>query len=135
MNTDLSFSPNADIVISSQPTSMENNQEDRETEDEMYENQSDCSYHPSDLSQESSDEEVLVQPSNFKPTEQSKFLIFWSCLLTMLNTCRVFLKPTTIERVFRKGTKIVVDVVCGMKHRFTWESQPNENGMAAGNIS
>ena len=68
---------------------MENNQEDRETEDEMYENQSDCSYHPSDLSQESSDEEVLVQPSNFKPTEQSKFLIFWSCLLTLLNTSSI----------------------------------------------
>ena len=33
LSTDLSFSPNADIVISSQPTSMENNQEDRETED------------------------------------------------------------------------------------------------------
>ena len=135
LNTDLSFSPNAHIIMSSQSTTMENNQEDRETEEEIYENKSDCSYHPSDLSQESSDEEVLVQPSNFKPSEQSKFLIFWSCLLTLLNTCRVCLKPATIERVFRKGTKIVVDVVCGMKHRFTWESQPNENGMAAGNIS
>ena len=45
------------------------------------------------------------------------------------------MKQTTIERVFRKGTKLVLDVVCGMKHRFAWESQPNENGMAAGSIS
>ena len=67
LNTDLSFLPNADIVNSSQSTTMENNQEDRETEEETYENQSDFSYNPSDLSQESSDEEVLAQPSNFKP--------------------------------------------------------------------
>ena len=55
--------------------------------------------------------------------------------MTLLNICRFCLKPTEIERVFRKGSKVVVSVVCAMKHRFTWESQPNESGMAAGNIS
>ena len=65
---------------------MEKKQEDRETEEEINENQSDFSYQSSDLSQDSSDEEVLARPSNFKPSEKSKFIIFWSCLLTLLNT-------------------------------------------------
>ena len=102
-----------------------------ETEDDG----SDNTYEQSDYSQQSNDEEDDLKPTNFYPLENSSFIVFWSCLLTLFNTCRFCLRSTKIERVFRKGTKIVVEVVCGLKHQFTWESQPNENGMASGNIS
>ena len=63
------------------------------------------------------------------------FIVFWSCLLNLLNKRRICSKASKVTKVFCKGTKITVDVICGLKHRFTWQSQPNERGMASGNIS
>ena len=37
--------------------------------------------------------------------------------------------------IFHKGTKIIVDVICKVNHKYSWHSQPNVNGRAAGNIS
>ena len=133
--TDISFHQDAEVTMTLSKTSTDTEIETEESQDENVRNgnESDFSYRPSDDS--GSSEEEGHKKSNFHPVPNSKFIVYWSCLLTLLETCRFCLKPTTIERFFRKGSKIVIEVVCAMKHRFTWESQPNEHGMAAGNIS
>ena len=49
--------------------------------------------------------------------------------------CRVCFQPVKICKIFQKGTKVIVDVVCESNHKQSWHSQRNENGRAAGNIS
>ena len=34
-----------------------------------------------------------------------------------------------------KKDVVIVDIVCKSNHKYSWHSQPNENGRAAGNIS
>ena len=39
-----------------------------------------------------------------------------------------------MRKIFQKGTKVIVDVVCESHHKYSWHSQLNENGRAAGNM-
>ena len=61
--------------------------------------------------------------------------MFWSCIVTLLKICCVCFQPVKICKIFQKGTKVIADVVCESNHKYSWHSQPNENGRAAGNIS
>ena len=61
-----------------------------ETEDDG----SDNTYEQSDYSQQSNDEEDDLKPTNFYPLENSSFIVFWSCLLTLFNTLHWFTFPT-----------------------------------------
>ena len=65
----------------------------------------------------------------------TKLIVFWSCILTLLKVCNICYQPAVISKIFRKGTKVIVDVICKFNHKFSWHSQPNENGRAAGNIA
>ena len=48
-----------------------------------------------------------------------------SCLFSACKICKIF----------QKGTKVIVNIVCKLNHIYSWHSQPNENGRAAGIIS
>ena len=50
-------------------------------------------------------------------------------------TFRVCFHPVKICKIFQKGTKVIIDVVCESNHKYSLHSQPNENGRAAENIS
>ena len=65
----------------------------------------------------------------------TKLVVFWSFIVTLLKVCHDCLQPVKICKIFQKGTKVIVDVVCESNHKYSWHSQPNENGRAAGNIS
>ena len=65
----------------------------------------------------------------------TKLIVFWPCIVTLPKVCRVCFQPVKICKIFQKGTKLIVDVVCESNHKYSWHSQPNENGRAAGNIS
>ena len=101
------------------------------------EDSDDESYRPTCDSFDDSDEEETFdkeQPDkNFQPG--ANLVVFWSCIVTLLKVCRVCFQPVKICKIFQKGTKVMVDVVCKSNHKYSWYSQTNENGRAAGNIS
>ena len=70
---------------------------------------------------------------NLQPV--TKLVVFWSFIVTLLKVCHDCLQPVKISKIFQKGTKVIVDVVCESNHKYSWHSQPNENGRAVGNIS
>ena len=131
VNTDLTFKPHEEIKHSNYP----NHEPIRDTDEEEHttevEDSDDDSYHALSDSLDESDEGM--QSVDLKL--QTKLIVFWSCLVPLLKVCQFCYQPAKICKIFYKGTKIIVDVMCEMKHNFSWHSQPNENGIAAGNIS
>ena len=101
------------------------------------EDSDDESYRPTSDSFDDSDEEEAFdkeQPDeNLQPG--TKLVVFWSCIVTLLKVCRVCFQTVKICKIFQKSTKVIVDVVCESNQKYSWHSQPNENGRAAGNIS
>ena len=98
---------------------------------------SDLSFQPeSDSSIDSEDEELSYKEIPEVDLEKgTKLIVFWSCLMTLLNVCQICCQPAKISRVFVKGTKVIVDTLCELKHKFSWHSQPNQNCRAEGNVS
>ena len=119
------------------PLAHANEIETTDDEGEISDDDDDDSYHPTDNSlDETEDEEPTynqIDSKDLKPG--TKLIVFWSCLITLLKVCQICYQPAKICKIFHKGTKIIVDVDCELKHKYTWHSQPNENGRASGNIS
>ena len=101
------------------------------------EDSNDESCRPTRDSFDDSDEEETFDKA--QPDENllpgTKLVVFWSCTVTLLKVCRVCFQPVKICKIFWKGTKVIVDVVCESNHKYSWHSQPNENGGTAGTIS
>ena len=108
-----------------------------EEETKQDEDSDDESYRPTTDSFDDSDKEETFdkeQPDeNLQPG--TKLVVFWSCIVTLLKVFRDCFQPVKICKIFQKGTKVIVDVVCESNHKYSWHSQPNENGRAVGNIS
>ena len=65
---------------------------------------------------------------------EMKLLVFWSCLKPLLNWCLTCPVYATISNFFAKGRMLIVTLFCLEGHESTWRSQPNLDGMAAGNL-
>ncbi|KAL1481106.1 hypothetical protein MTO96_050460 [Rhipicephalus appendiculatus] len=83
----------------------------------------DTSYHPS--SDDSMDGTALHQ--------ESKYIVFDSCLWQLLSVCDQCGDTCTIRK-HTKGTSLTVKARCFLGHEKAWCSQPTTNGMAAGNV-
>ena len=95
------------------------------------------SYHQtSDLFDDSDEEETFDKEQPDKNLQSgTKLVVFSSCIVTLLKVFRVCFQPVKICKISQKDTKVIVDVVCESNRKYSWHSQPNENGRAAGNIS
>ena len=82
---------------------------------------------------EEEDNEIPVTP-NSSPIYDSKFIVFWSCLLPLLQFCIECRHPASIRHIYNKGTMIMVSLLCERGHCTRWYSQPLIKGMAAGNL-
>ena len=97
INTDLSFSPNANISFytesqlrdkveilpeSSSDTDCSDSQYDRDTSYLIESDDSD-----SDTSQEDDKDNIFMFSSSSSPVTEPKFLVFWSCLLSLFQFC------------------------------------------------
>ena len=133
INTDLSFDSNDDINITKIPL----------TCNEEIQPQSD---HDSDI-YDSGDEDSEIRDPNFEPDveaesqqakalpEHTKLVVFWSCILPLLQNCMLCRQTAFIKKTFFKGTQLIVDLICKNHHETKWYSQPNERGYAVGNLS
>ena len=93
---------------------------------------------PSYIPEEPTDYEKSQQTAKDKliksHTEETKYLVFWSCLLLLFRYCLKCPAYATIKRSVLKGSMLIVTLLCAEKHETVWYSQPNLSGMAAGNI-
>ena len=65
---------------------------------------------------------------------EPKFIVFWSCLMSLFRFCFTCHKTTTITSVTIRGTLATIKMKCPGEHVHTWRSQPMINDTSAGNV-
>ena len=136
INTDLTFMPNDRPESKNFIDKGISDADDEDTSQEEISDGDDEIYHPStDSLAETDDEDSYKEINAVDLPPGTKLIVFWSCLTMFFNICHTCYQPAKISKIFYKGTMVIVDIVCELKHRYSWHSQPNVNGRAAGNIS
>ena len=105
-------------------------QQDIEQGDTSYITDSESEYTESD--EESSDNEENVIVGN--PISEPKFIVFWSCLVTLFTFCRKCLQSCVVDKVTFKGTLLSIKTTCVNNHEIIWKSQPMLGKAGTGNI-
>ena len=72
---------------------------------------------------------------NEEPCNESKSIIFDSCLKQLFQLCRISGAIVNNAYLKQKGSLICVTTVCKAGHIESWFSQPFTKGMAAGNLT
>ena len=133
-NTDLSFDPRADVKMSVSEPPISSSQDREEGFVEIEDDWKDPDYNPIFDSSESEDD-LIPSNSNSCPGINAVFLVFWSCLLPLLQRCSECSAVASVTKTFIKGTMLVVDLSCPNFHHTTWRSQPIVRGRAIGNLA
>ena len=68
-----------------------------------------------DLSTEDEEEKEERDDNNERPNG-SAFIVYWSCLLMLLNGCLNCVAPAFIKKVINKGSAICVHLICQNGH-------------------
>lgn len=133
MNTELSFPPFVDIkfFIATTTTTNTNAETDISITSES-EIEDDFRFEP-DYYDESSDTQDGNEFEEFEETSQNlvtepKFIVFWTCLLSLFRFCFTCFKPTTVTSVRTKGSILYVKIKCINNHIHNWLSQPPGQG-------
>ena len=139
-NTEWSFPPHVNVIFNISSTT----EYEPESEDELSNTCSDPddSFHVFDFENNSSDEEVEIEEKetfeNFdnvaSPILDTKFIVFWSCLLPLLRICRSCFQNAIITKLITRGSALTVSLQCINNHLFQWTSQPKLKTMNAGNV-
>ena len=135
-NTELSFLPTANVAFYIQDEYADftaGSDESFHTEAEL-----DESYNLESVEEESDDESdyedaEIIQPE-LSPIKDSKFIVFWSCLLPLFNFCSTCFENTTVTKAVTRGSLLIVSMLCKNSHDTHWQSQPDINGRAGGNV-
>ena len=61
-------------------------------------------------------------------TEETKDLVFWSCLLPLFRYCLKYPAYATINGSVLKDSMLIVTLLCPVNHETTWYSQPKWDG-------
>ena len=98
----------------------------------------DESYNLESAEEESDDESdyedaEIIQPE-LSPIKDSKFIVFWSCLLPLFHFCSTCFENTTVTKAVTRGSLLIVSMLCKNSHDTHWQSQPDINGRAGGNV-
>ena len=93
---------------------------------------------PSYIPEEQTDYKKSQQATKDQPikshTDETKYLVFWSCLLPLIRYCLKCPTYATVKRPVLKGSMLIVTLLCTKNHEKVWYSQPNLYKMAVGNI-
>lgn len=135
INTELSFPCDKIIHITEEPVSFdlkENNIGHNSLDQDLSEDEGEEKNDP-DFIPEKIEEEVGFDKN--LPSNDAKFVVFWTSLLQLLHCCMICRQVAFIRKTVLKGSQLIVDMVCNAGHETKWHSQPNIKGFAAGNIS
>ena len=143
-NTDWSFPPTVHVTFSTSSTATIHPDSECESENEVPSLDQDESFRVSNFDSDSSEDEIPFEedetikefttvPSS-SPILDTKFLVFWSCLLPLFRVCQTCLQDATVTKVFTTGSALVVSLLCKNNHSTEWRSQPRIKQMNAGNV-
>eukprot|EP00795_Rhopilema_esculentum_P016153 gene16153-7518_t len=83
---------------------------------------------------EASDETDDEELGNEQPSHDTKFVVFWSCLLPLLQICSTCFTTMTLRKIIRSGVMVKVERICSNSHKTSWYSTPRIRGMSLGNL-
>ena len=66
-------------------------------------------------------QQFLEEEQDVNSTEDSKFIVFWSCIKSLC--CKQPIEPNATTHHFN-GTGLSVNFDCLNNHQFIWKSQP-----------
>ena len=69
----------------------------------------------------------LTKPPSLNLSQGTKLNAFWSFILTFFKDCCSYYQSAKISKIFHKGTKIIVNVLFELKHKYSSHSQPKES--------
>ena len=133
-NTDWTFEPDSNVRMSA-----EGNDTEEENEGELTgENVNDKSFSMETASEientkeetESEDEDICDN----NDVMSSSFIVYWSCLLSLLRFCFTCYQPTKVKKIVVKGTLLIVNLICPANHSHQWLSQPMVRCQPSGNL-
>ena len=113
-----------------------------ESDTECADDKNDGDYIPSSSSEDDdSDQEMNDQEINSdeilsagEPHKDRQFLVAESCLLQLLNKCKICGQNACVSLKALVGTMITVEVLCAQGHDYIWRSQECSNTMPWGNL-
>ena len=79
-------------------------------------------------------EDLYDIPEDVSPLDDRKYLVFESCLKTLLMVCTVCLASCRVSVKHVKGTLVVMRAVCCNGHEKIWASQPLHKKMPLRNL-
>jgi len=145
-NTSLSFSPYSTVkyVVSEKATDELTTEEEdnyglcekdplNTTLEDEWENSQESEVSDKEEYTDVSDDEKCTFEQN-SPSMEPKYLVFWSCLVTLFRFCFTCFAPLKIKNVRIRGSLLTVFTTCANNHKYTWRSQPIANGYGAGNL-
>ena len=98
--------------------------------------ESDIDYTDNSENDFDSDGSAEIEDSQHKDFDSDTgFIVYWSSLLFLLQTCIQCGRANVIVKSFLRGSAIVVDLICKEGHKYTWRSQPKCNRYHVGNIN
>ena len=142
VNTELSFPPDASVLFTMVSDDKDNLNDsvisDRgiktDTESDEESAEFSTSTDSSDDNQDSTQPIECSLSDPISPVTEPKFIVFWSCLMSLFNVCSACFSKNIITSVQTKGTLLIVKTTCVRNHMNIWRSQPSQNHMPAGNV-
>ena len=137
VNTTASFKPEDEVemIVQIQTVTGKIKEKQIESDNEISDDEfADPLYIPEEpIDYEQSQQTTRDQPIE-SHTEETKYFVFWSCLLPLFCYCLRCPAYAKIKRSVLKGSVLIVTLLCAENHRTVWYSQPNLSRMAAGII-
>ena len=64
----------------------------------------------------------------------STFIVYWSWLLIVLESCLICTAPAIITKIIPTGSILCMSLLCQENHKSIWPSQPMEKRFYLGNV-
>ena len=138
-NTDISFPPYCNVSFTTSNLHEKDTDEESESSsdsEEPLDNESlDPTFQPQedDYSNTDTDTDDESAACIETPKHDSKLIVYWSCLLQLLS-CLICHNKAAITKIRYRGSMVILTMYCVNNHETVWHSQPDINGMAAGNL-
>ena len=135
VNTTVSFKPEDEVemVVQTQTVTGKIQEEETDSDDEISDDEL---ADPSFIPEEPTDYEKSQQTTKDQPikshTEETKYLVLWSCLLPLFHYRLKCPAYAAIKRSVLKGSMLIVTLLCAENHETVWYSQPNLSGWLLG---
>ena len=99
----------------------------------------DASFKVDEISESEDDDDAAEDEMNEEKVEsdftgQLSFIVYLTCLLPLFRHCFACFRPVKITKIFKKGTQLIIYLICPSNHSHKWFSQPMIRLQPRGNL-